>query len=231
MKLIFTMEATKQKRKAGMNEKDLILSAFRDYVLTEGKEPASVYHLGKLSGFSEEQFYGHFSSISRLSFEIWQQHLEIAATAVRNNPEYAAFSGRDKLLLFYFSLVQHLKKDRSFISWSAGDLKNPLQKSSLRKELSSWIKKYTQEILLDARNSGEVKDRGKLSDHYADAMMIQFWFILDFWLKDESRDFVDTDALIEKTLGLSFDLLGEGPLEKALDLGRFLLGRVMPQHS
>jgi hypothetical protein len=225
------METTKQKRKTGEADiRDRINSAYRDFVLTEGKEPVSVYQLGKHAGFSEEEFYSRFSTLHSVASDIWKSHLESAASVMRGNPEYSGFSGREKFLLFYFSLVQQLKKDRSFICWSASTWKNPLKPGSARKEVAQWVKSFTEEILNEARMTGEVKDRGKLGDHYSDAMLLQFWFILDFWIKDESVDFTDTDALIEKSLGLGFDLLGEGPLEKALDLGRFLLGRILP-HS
>jgi AcrR family transcriptional regulator len=222
------MEETKQKRKAGTSHKDQILVAYRDFVLTEGKEPASVYQLCKLAGVSEEQFYGFFSSLGQVGFEIWKIRLEAAAATVRNNPEYADFSGRDKLLLFYFSLLQELKKERSFVAWSAKSRMLPFSQHSGQKELGRWVKDFFQDILNEARASGEVKDRARLDNLYPDAMLLQFWFILDFWIRDESADFADSDALVEKSLGLTFDLLGEGPLEKALDLGRFLLGRVMP---
>ena len=226
------METTKQKRKTGEADiRDRINSAYRDFVLTEGKEPVSVYQLGKKAGFSEEEFYSRFSTLHSVASDIWKSHLESAASVMRGNPEYSGFSGREKFLLFYFSLVQQLKKDRSFICWSASTWKNPLKPGSARKEVAQWVKSFTEEILNEARMTGEVKDRGKLGDHYSDAMLLQFWFILDFWIKDESVDFTDTDALIEKSLGLGFDLLGEGPLEKALDLGRFLLGRILPQNA
>ena len=211
--------------------KDLVSSAYRDFVLTEGKEPVSVYQLGKKAGFSEEEFFSSFSSLHSVPTDIWKVHLESAAAVMRGNPEYSVFSGREKFLLFYFSLVQQLKKDRSFVCWSVSNWKNPLKPASARKEVAQWVKSFTEEILNEARMSGEVKERGKLGNHYADAMLLQFWFILDFWMKDESADFTDTDALIEKSLGLGFDLLGEGPLEKALDLGRFLIGRILPQNA
>ena len=224
------MEATRQKKKASeVNLKERILDSYRDYVLTENKEPVSVYQFGKKYGFSEEEFYGHFSTMPAIAAAIWKSHLESSASSMKKNPEYGNFSGRDKQLLFYFSLVQQLKKDRSFVSWSAKSWQNPLRPDSCRKEVAAWMKDFTEDILNDARASSEIKERGKLGRHYADALLLQFWFILDFWIKDESPDFTDTDALIEKSLGLSFDLLGEGPLEKALDLGRFLLGRVLPQ--
>lgn len=202
------------------------MEAYRDFVLSEGKNPASVYQLGKLAGFSEADFYQYFSSLSQLESEIWTQHLSETIEAIEKNPEFASFGGREKLLLFFFTLVQQLKKDRSFVSWSAANWARPAKHSSARNAVAEKAKGFFSSVLSEANSTGEIKDRMKLSNHYADALLFAFWFILDFWIKDESRDFEDTDALIEKTIGLSVDLLGESPLEKALDLGRFLLGRV-----
>jgi hypothetical protein len=55
--------------------------------------------------------------------------------------------------------------------------------------------------------------------------MVQFWFIIQFWMTDESRDFEDTDAAIEKGVNLGFDLMKENTLDKAFDLAKFLWGR------
>jgi hypothetical protein len=57
-------------------------------------------------------------------------------------------------------------------------------------------------------------------------MVIQFWLVLDFWIKDSSRDFEDTDAFIEKTVHLGLSMMQESTIDKAIDLVRFLVGRV-----
>jgi hypothetical protein len=44
-------------------------------------------------------------------------------------------------------------------------------------------------------------------------------------MTDESRDFEDTDAAIEKGVNLGFDLMKENTLDKAFDLAKFLWGR------
>ena len=47
-------------------------------------------------------------------------------------------------------------------------------------------------------------------------------FILKFWSNDESPNFEKTDAAIEKSVTLAFDLIGKGILDNALDFGKFL---------
>ena len=43
------------------------------------------------------------------------------------------------------------------------------------------------------------------------------------WLKDESKAFETTDAAIEKSVNLAFELLSQGPLDSIIDFGRFAL--------
>jgi hypothetical protein len=68
-------------------------------------------------------------------------------------------------------------------------------------------------------------ERPKISSYYDKALRSQFFLILDFWIRDTSSGFEDTDALIEKSVNLSYALMQENTLDKAFDLVRFLSGR------
>lgn len=47
-------------------------------------------------------------------------------------------------------------------------------------------------------------------------------FVVDYWIKDTSSGFEQTDAAIEKAVNLSFELLSESTLDRALDFVKFL---------
>jgi hypothetical protein len=49
---------------------------------------------------------------------------------------------------------------------------------------------------------------------------VLFWWF--YVLKDDSKDFEKTDAAIEKSVQLSFELIGKGVLDVAIDFGKFL---------
>ena len=49
--------------------------------------------------------------------------------------------------------------------------------------------------------------------------------IIEFHRKDQSPEFQDTDALIEKSVRFSADMARSGTLDSAFDLGRFLMRR------
>jgi hypothetical protein len=47
-------------------------------------------------------------------------------------------------------------------------------------------------------------------------------FILNFWVKDPSQQFEQTDVAIEKAVNTSFDLIGKTPLDTIFDFAKFL---------
>ena len=47
-------------------------------------------------------------------------------------------------------------------------------------------------------------------------------FLLLFWRDDDSAGFEKTDAFVEKSVNLAFDLIGKGALDSAIDFAKFL---------
>jgi hypothetical protein len=49
---------------------------------------------------------------------------------------------------------------------------------------------------------------------------------MNFWLNDKSKGFEKTDACIEKSFALSFELISNNAIQKAFDFGKFLLAEL-----
>jgi hypothetical protein len=81
---------------------------------------------------------------------------------------------------------------------------------------------YATTVINEGREQEEIVDRPVLSDRYADGIWLQMMFLLRFWLKDDSTGFSNTDAAIEKSVNLSFELMGRGPLDQMIDFAKFL---------
>ncbi|MDQ2864039.1 MAG: TetR family transcriptional regulator C-terminal domain-containing protein, partial [Bacteroidota bacterium] len=60
------------------------------------------------------------------------------------------------------------------------------------------------------------------SKRYKDALWIQFAFIINFWIDDDSNGFEKTDEAIEKGINLSFDLFQRSPIDNLFEYGKFL---------
>jgi len=202
--------------------KERIIAAFKKHLLTKGENPPSVYVFAEELGISEAEFYTNFSSFESLHKEIWNDFLKSTVSALRANEEYAEYSVREKMLSFYYTLVEVLKSNRSFVLLSHSKMEGvELIPSSLKTSRKTYID-YINGLVEEGLQSGEFKKRPYLSEKYAEALWLQFLFLLRFWVKDESRNFEQTDALIEKTVKLTFELLGESPLDSFIDLAKFL---------
>ncbi len=204
------------------SDREMIKDAYKEYMLLEGHKPASVFKFMRDLKMEEPVFYNYFGSFQALERAIWKDYCQTAINSVKSDKVYDTFSSREKLLSFYYTLLEVLKNDRSFVSLTAQmPEKGEFIPQNLRGFKEAFIE-YVQEVINEGRESDEIKDRKYLSDRYKDGLWLQTMFIINFWLKDDSEGFEKTDAAIEKAVNLSYDLMGAGPLDKMFDFAKFL---------
>jgi len=81
---------------------------------------------------------------------------------------------------------------------------------------------FAEELINEGLESGELAERRFLSKRYKDALWLQFGFILNFWVGDDSIGFEKTDEAIEKGINVTFDLFQHSPIDNLLEYGKFL---------
>ncbi len=218
------MEKAKKKPKARPKaiSSDKIIADYRDFVLTEGKRPASVYKFCKDHGCKEAEFYQYFGSFEALEKSIWKGYIDQTRSRMENDNDYLTFTTREKILTFYFSLAEVLKADRSFAVQQLKSWKNPSIVPVFLKGFKESFKDWINTVLNEGKTTGEVARRPYLDEQYDRLFWMHFMFILQFWVHDESIGFEKTDVAIEKSVNLAFDLIGKGALDSALDFGKFL---------
>ncbi|MBL6449245.1 TetR/AcrR family transcriptional regulator [Fulvivirga sp. 29W222] len=217
------MEQTKKRSpKAKVNPSSKITEAYREYVLLNGSQPPSVFQFMKNLKMKEDVFYEYYGSFENLEKEIWSGYITETTSILHNDDNYAAYSSREKLLAFYYTLIEVLKKDRSYVSYSFKNVKRPELTPSFLKEFKTDFIDFVQGILNEGLDTEEIIKRPLISDRYKDGLWLQLMFVLNFWLKDESKGFINTDAAIEKSVHLSFELMGRGPLDTMVDFAKFL---------
>jgi AcrR family transcriptional regulator len=222
------MEMAKNQGNEGASKKtkvplrDKIKQAYISHLLTTGKDPASTYVFAQELKISEDDFYTEFSSFDALNKDIWNDFLQTTIQSLHDSKEYQDYSVREKLLSFYFTMMEVLKKNRSYVLFHYQNFdRKELIPSFLKKARTTYLD-YINTLVEEGLQSGEFKKRPYLSGKYAEALWLQFLFVLRFWVKDDSKNFEQTDALIEKTVKLTFELLGESPLDSFIDLAKFL---------
>ena len=223
------MEDTKRKKTAQpeTDKAAKIQEAYIDYVLEHGHEPPSVYQFAKKLRMTEAAFYEYYNSFTSLQKEIWSDYFRETLKRIQGDPVYPTYSVREKLLAFYFTWIELLKANRSYVMYS---LKNttPLERDMARGQaafLADFKRDfldYANELLAEGKESNEIVERPLISRMYDQGLWRQLLFVLNFWVRDDSQGFEQTDAAIEKAVNLSFDVMGRGAVDAAIDLARFL---------
>lgn len=217
------MTTTAAKKNTKKDFKKIIPDAFKEYVLEHGGTPKSVFKFSKDLKMKEEEFYTYFTSFEAIKSAIWVEMFEETLSQIEAQEVFNEYSAREKFLGFLFTWIEVLKKNRSYLLSLYGS--NSSQITSLPKEASEFkekFKDFANEIILEGKETEEIANRPFISEKYDEAMWIQLWFVFQYWLKDQSPRFEKTDAAIEKSVNLAFDLMGKSALDSFLDFAKFM---------
>lgn len=200
-----------------------IVQAYRDHMLEHGTPPASIYSFCQKLGIVEGDFYSFFNQFDQVEEAYWQILLNEIWDGLDQSPDYANLSVREKMLTFYFEFFSAMRHHRSFFllsyddNWPGlGTRSNSLD--GLKRDFCQWSQRLVQEGI----GTNEISGRSRLSETYDRFFWFQFLFLLNFWKRDRSTGFEKTDAAIEKSVNLSFDLIEKNAIDSALDFGKFM---------
>ncbi|SHK78353.1 TetR/AcrR family transcriptional regulator [Hymenobacter psychrotolerans] len=202
-----------------------IKQAYLEYVLRKGTPPASVYKLTRKLGLPEQEFYRVYANFDAIDRELWADFGREARATAEREPVWAQYGSREKLLSFYYTLLEILKRNRSYALQA---LRRSLHRmpgltSRVLDDFRQEFEVFVDEILRDGRRTEEVASRPLVQEQYPRAFWQQLLFVLGYFAKDDTVDFERTDAAVEKAVTLSFDLIGRNSFDSALDFVRFLV--------
>ncbi|WP_460674497.1 TetR/AcrR family transcriptional regulator [Larkinella ripae] len=218
-----------------MEKQEEIRKTYIDYVLEHGTPPPSVFQFAKKLALTEAEFYQEYTSFESIEAAVWLEFFSQTRQSIEADPVYPTYSVREKLLAFYYTWIEALKAQRSFVVFSYQRMRetavpsSPLAKARMGNPVSRVLypfrdaySEYVRDLLAEGRESKEVEPRPFLSERYANGLWTQTLFILHFWVNDVSRNFEKTDTAIEKSVNTAFDLIGRSPLDSLFDLAKFI---------
>lgn len=220
------MEKTAEKTTKKKTGKAQLKNTYMAYVLTEGKEPRSVFAFAKQAKITEEEFYNHYNSLQSLERALWTDWTDEVLNVLEQDETYSGYTTREKLLAFYFAWFEKMRAHRSYVLYRMGRAHREPDPVFL-KGAKERFRSFAEGLVSDGKSSGEVMER-PLSEHYYRAFWVQFLFLMRFWARDESEGFAKTDAAIEKSVNLGFDLIGSGPIDRIVDFAKFLFQNHRP---
>jgi hypothetical protein len=140
---------------------------------------------------------------------------------IESQEVYLSYSINEKLLAFYYSWVEQLKDYRSYAIYVSKQERLYELYPAQFDLFKGGFQDYAGELIEEGMVTEEIAKRQLISDKYKFFLWAQPVSIFKFWVKDESDQFEDTDALIEKTVNFSFDLMRSNSLDSFFDLAKF----------
>lgn len=198
-----------------------IREGYMDYVLEHGKRPPSVYKFAKSIDLTEAELYNHYTSFDHLEQGIWEAMFTETNDAIRSEEVWQSYSVREKMLAFYYTLAEVMKKHRSFILATMPKPRPQWTPPHLKK-FKEQFQELGMELIAEGVETQEIENRPYITERYHEALWGQAMFIINFWIKDDSASFERTDAAIEKTVNLGLDLMGKGIVDSVVDFAKFI---------
>ncbi|MBC6368607.1 TetR family transcriptional regulator C-terminal domain-containing protein [Algoriphagus sp. AK58] len=217
------METPTVKKTSKKDYRKLILEGFVNHVLEHGTQPASVFKFAKELKMKEEEFYTYFTSFEAIKSAIWVSIYDATLEAIEAQEVFKEYSAREKFLSFLFTWIEELKKNRSYLLSLYADKTQSIKSLPVdTKEFKDKFKEFAGEIILEGKETQEIASRPFITEKYDEALWLQVAFVFRYWLDDRSPRFEKTDAAIEKSVNLAFDLMGKSALDTFLDFAKFL---------
>ncbi len=218
------MEKTKKPtRKPNTKPADeTIKTSYIEYLLTEGKRPVSVFKYCLDLGIKEDDFYNHFGSFDGLEKYIWKGFIDKTISRLKADESFGTFSTREKILAFYYTLLEELKSNRSYVIFQLSHSPKPEFVPEYIKSFKATFELFFEGLLNEGKVNGEIASRPFLDKRYPSLFWLHMGFLLLFWKEDESPGFEKTDAAVEKSVNLAFDIIGKGAVDSAIDFAKFL---------
>ncbi len=207
-----------------MELRDQIMGAYADHLREHGAPPATVFKFVQGLSIDERSFFSEFPNFDAVESALWKGMVQRVAQAVSGGDEWIGFSARQRVLTFLFAFCEESLAWRSLLLLRVGKC-GPLSRAAHVKGLETGFKEFMGPVIEHGMASGEIVGRGPLTNTYPEVFYLHFRAVIDFHLKDDSAGYERTDALIEKSVALAFDLLGKQAVDSAFDLAKFVFVR------
>lgn len=203
---------------------EFLIEQYVEALLLHPEQLGSIYKFTKSLSIEEGAFYEYFSSFYDLESTIFVQLFEATITTLHESEGYDQFDSRNKLLLFYYTLFENFKLNRSAVVALIDCGPSEFMESQKKlKEFRNLFKKFIETLDFKS-NIFDLDKINKLENFgITNTAWLHFITLMKFWLEDTSKNFEQTDILIEKSVNTGLDIFESNTLGKILDLGKFIL--------
>ncbi len=197
-----------------------IIDAYEVHLLEEGKDPSTVFKFCRKIDIPEKAFYNHFPNFESIRCLYWAKLGQSVFDEISSDEVYCGYDSREQWLAFLFAYFEKLTEKRSFVMAiypKHHQLKSCSMFRKLREVYEPWVEKWLS--MIDHQEKNILPPQ----EVQLETAWLMFLFLHHFWSKDDSKGFERTDAAIEKSVNLYYQLLEPDLLNTAIDFAKFMM--------
>ncbi len=195
---------------------------YKTYVTKHKDHPTDMYEFCSDYKINDVGFLKIYDDLHEVHYDIWKSFMTSTLEVLAEDDQFGTFSGREQLLAFYYTHVEVLKANRAFIQVDRHRMRVPIPLPRFMLGYKEAFMDFAKGLINYAMQTGEVADRKFLNQQYARGVWAQLYWLVQFWMKDDSKEFETTDAAIEKAVNLSLELVRPGPVDSIIDFAKFM---------
>ncbi|NJN24800.1 MAG: TetR/AcrR family transcriptional regulator [Cyclobacteriaceae bacterium] len=175
-----------------------IVDSYLRYVVAHNTKPKSISSFAEDIKLTEATFNKYYASFDELEQSFWKDLFEKTLTDISSQEVYANYSVNEKLLSLYYTWIEKLMAYRAYAQYVMKEEKIYELYPGAFATFKIAFEAYVSQLITEGLATEEIANRKFISDKYVYLLWYQPVSIIKFWVKDQSKDFEDTDALIEK---------------------------------
>jgi AcrR family transcriptional regulator len=191
--------------------RERIVKAALSLFQTKGFDATTTRAIARKAGIAEGTVFNYFKSKDDIALHFFEQEVDQAMTAVRENPRLRKASLEEKLFTLVHSQLEYLARHERFIGAAfihALKPASPLGPFSHRaQELRHRYLGFVEELI---EESAPRRRRGPLAFFAPEVFWIYYLGVLLYWLYDTSEDKQNTLAFLDRSLHVGVSMLKRG---------------------
>lgn len=201
----------------------LLIQAAVDLMPSQGFEHTTMKQIARAAELGDATIYKYFPTKEKLVLAYFELAAADALAQIAKTKGLNSFTLQERLQLLIDALLEQFLPNREFVAL-AHKLVSGAPTMLMGDDLpgKSLLKQSFADMLEQAEDKGEIAPCGfkpSLAALLADAV----YAVTTYWLHDDSEEFANTTQMVDLSLGLLVLTLQSGVINKALDLGGFLL--------
>lgn len=198
-----------------MEEK--IIEAYKEMVI-KGDSEINPFTLSQKVGLAEKDFFQYFSSVDDIGRKIWVNLCDSVMLELNQSELYSSYPSRQKILSYFFTFFEIARTERTFIT-------RTVHKDRL---VGAYAKKF-KEVALDVIQEGiateDIQERF-YSSYYPDIVWNLHFSLLQYWVNDDSENFVETEKAIEIYSKVPLEIMGPNIFDSIFDSVKFSIKQI-----